>query len=82
MKDQDQKSSESFRDSIGTIDEEGKRSWIYAQKPAGSLYNKRTLLSIAYLIVFFVGWIAMHFIFIIYDICFLACTISSILINI
>ena len=53
MKDQDQKSSESFRDSIGTIDEEGKRSWIYAQKPAGSLYNKRTLLSIAYLIVFF-----------------------------
>lgn len=53
MKEQDQKSSESFRDSIGTIDEEGKRSWIYAQKPAGSLYNKRTLLSIAYLIVFF-----------------------------
>lgn len=53
MKDPDQKSSESFRDSIGTIDEEGKRSWIYAQQPAGPLYNKRTILSIVYLIVFF-----------------------------
>ena len=46
-------SHESFRDSISTINDEGKRSWIYAQKPVGSLYNKRTLLSFVYLIVFF-----------------------------
>jgi cytochrome c oxidase accessory protein FixG len=53
MNEQDQSSKDSFRDSIGTIDEEGKRSWIYAQKPAGHLYNKRTILSLVYLIVFF-----------------------------
>ncbi|MGZ4033962.1 MAG: cytochrome c oxidase accessory protein CcoG [Bacteroidia bacterium] len=46
-------SAESFRDSIATINEEGKRAWIYAQKPKGKLYNKRTILSIIYLLVFF-----------------------------
>jgi cytochrome c oxidase accessory protein FixG len=44
---------ESFRDSISTIGEDGNRSWIYAQKPKGKLYNKRTILSIVYLITFF-----------------------------
>ena len=53
MNDKDENSSESFRDSISTINEEGKRSWIYAQKPQGPLYNKRTLLSTIYLLVFF-----------------------------
>ncbi len=46
------KKDDSFRDSIATI-KDGKRAWIYALKPKGSLYNKRTLLSIYYLIVFF-----------------------------
>ncbi len=45
--------SDSFRDSIATI-KDGKRSWIYAQKPKGKLYNKRTVLSLLLLIVFFV----------------------------
>jgi len=44
---------ESFRDSIATIDKEGKRNWIYALQPKGKLYNARTVLSIFYLIVFF-----------------------------
>lgn len=44
---------ESFRDSIATI-KDGKRNWIFAQKPKGPLYNKRTILSIVYLVVFFV----------------------------
>jgi len=44
---------ESFRDSIATINKEGKREWIYAQKPKGKLYNLRSILSIFYLIVFF-----------------------------
>lgn len=44
---------DSFRDSISTIDKEGKRAWIYAQKPKGKLYNARTFLSIFYLATFF-----------------------------
>ena len=43
----------SFRDSIGTINESGKRNWVYAQKPKGRLYNKRTIVSVFYLILFF-----------------------------
>lgn len=45
--------NESFRDSISTIDKEGHRAWIYAQKPKGKLYNARTVTSIFYLIAFF-----------------------------
>ncbi len=43
---------DSFRDSIATI-KDGKRNWIYAQKPKGKLYHKRTIVSIIYLIIFF-----------------------------
>jgi len=46
-------SKESFRDSIATINEVGDRAWIYAQKPKGKLYNKRTVLSVLYLVLFF-----------------------------
>jgi cytochrome c oxidase accessory protein FixG len=44
---------ESFRDSVTTINKEGKREWIYAKKPKGKLYNLRTILSIFYLVTFF-----------------------------
>lgn len=44
---------ESFRDSVSTIDKEGRRAWIYAQKPKGKLYNLRSYLSYFYLIGFF-----------------------------
>lgn len=44
---------ESFRDSVATINKDGKRAWIYAQKPKGKLFNLRTLLSFFYLITFF-----------------------------
>ncbi len=47
-------SKESFRDSIATIDKEGGRAWIYAQQPKGKLYNKRSVLSVVYLLVFFI----------------------------
>lgn len=53
MNEQNDVGNESFRDSISTINKEGKRSWIYALKPKGSLYKKRTILSTIYLIVFF-----------------------------
>ncbi|RWZ88359.1 MAG: cytochrome c oxidase accessory protein CcoG [Hydrotalea sp. AMD] len=45
--------SESFRDRIATIDEEGKRKWVYAYKPKGKFYSIRTWLSVFYFIVFF-----------------------------
>jgi len=44
---------ESFRDSIATIDQQGKRKWIYPNKPKGRLYDLRKYLSYVYLIVFF-----------------------------
>ncbi|HWB63307.1 MAG TPA: 4Fe-4S binding protein, partial [Chitinophagales bacterium] len=50
--------NEEFRDSINTITEKGTRNWIFAKKPKGKLYNARTLVSIAYLIIFFtLPWI-------------------------
>ncbi|MFN8311004.1 MAG: cytochrome c oxidase accessory protein CcoG [Chitinophagales bacterium] len=53
--------NESFRDSIGTITSEGKRSWIFAKKPHGKFYNARTLVSLGYLIIFFgLPWIKVH----------------------
>lgn len=45
--------NENFRDSVSTIDKEGKRVWIYAKKPSGKLYNARTLSSLIYLALFF-----------------------------
>ncbi|APG65093.1 cytochrome c oxidase accessory protein CcoG [Tenacibaculum todarodis] len=37
--------NEYFRDSIGTIDEQGKRSWVYPKKPSGKFYKYRTTVS-------------------------------------
>ena len=37
--------NEVFRDSIGTINEEGKRNWIFPKKPSGPYYDKRKLVS-------------------------------------
>ncbi|MBN8836738.1 MAG: cytochrome c oxidase accessory protein CcoG [Sphingobacteriia bacterium] len=45
--------TESFRDRIATVDETGKRKWVYAYKPKGRFYTIRTLLSIFYFIIFF-----------------------------
>jgi cytochrome c oxidase accessory protein FixG len=41
-----------FRDSVGTINQEGKREWIYPKKPSGPFYNARTWFSWFLLIVF------------------------------
>lgn len=45
---------ESFRDSIGTINKEGKRTWVFPKKPSGFFYDKRKLLSY-FLLVFLIG---------------------------
>jgi cytochrome c oxidase accessory protein FixG len=44
---------ETFRDTISTVDKEGKRVWLYPTKPKGKLYNLRSYLSILYLVLFF-----------------------------
>lgn len=45
-------SEEAFRDSIATINTEGKRAFIYPTKPAGKYYNLRTYFTWLYIIVF------------------------------
>lgn len=45
--------TEAFRDRIATVDETGKRKWIYAYQPKGKFYNIRTVLSIFYFLIFF-----------------------------
>lgn len=42
---------DSFRDSIGTIDKEGKRAWIYPKKPSGFFYDKRKWVSYVLLLL-------------------------------
>ena len=37
--------NEIFRDSIATIDKEGKRSWIFPKKPKGKFYDQRKIVS-------------------------------------
>lgn len=37
--------NENFRDSIGTISEEGKRAWIFPKKPSGKFYTYRKYVS-------------------------------------
>lgn len=53
MPDTDPIQKENFRDSIATIDQQGKRKWMYPTKPKGKLYNLRKYLSYIYLVVFF-----------------------------
>jgi cytochrome c oxidase accessory protein FixG len=43
----------SFRDSVATIDEQGRRRWVFPTKPAGRLHSYRLALSIFYLGLFF-----------------------------
>jgi len=42
---------ENFRDSIGTINEEGKRAWVFPKKPVGKFYKYRKWVS--YFLLFF-----------------------------
>lgn len=42
---------EHFRDSIGTIDAEGKRAWVFPKKPKGKYYKYRSYVS--YMLLFF-----------------------------
>jgi cytochrome c oxidase accessory protein FixG len=46
---------ESFRDSIATVDKQGKRVWVYPKKPGGKWFTKRALLGYTLLVVLFAG---------------------------
>jgi cytochrome c oxidase accessory protein FixG len=52
---------QAFRDSVATINQKGKRNFLFPKQPKGPLYNKRTLASVIYLIVFFsLPWIKVN----------------------
>jgi cytochrome c oxidase accessory protein FixG len=46
---------ESFRDAIATVDEKGKRVWVYPKKPNGKFTNYRRIVSIILLTILFAG---------------------------
>lgn len=43
---------EIFRDKLATVNEQGKRNWIYAKRPKGRLYNIRSIVSWCFFIAF------------------------------
>ena len=49
----DSEEQHSYGDLVSTVDIKGKRKWIYALQPKGKLYQKRTITSIVYLVLFF-----------------------------
>ena len=44
---------ETFRDTVNTMDQSGKRKWVFPRKPKGRYTNYRLLVSIFLLAVFF-----------------------------
>jgi len=42
-----------YRDQLATLNESGKRNWVYAQKPKGKLYNYRNIVSYTLLFLLF-----------------------------
>jgi len=44
---------ESFRDHLATLDEKGRRKWVFAQQPKGLFYQVRTRISWCFFILFF-----------------------------
>jgi cytochrome c oxidase accessory protein FixG len=46
---------EEFRDSIATVDKEGKRIWIYPKKPSGHYHHRRIVVTVILLTIFFAG---------------------------
>lgn len=47
-------STDSFRDHLSTVTEEGKRKWIYPTKPKGKFFKKRALVAIVLYAFFFI----------------------------
>ncbi len=45
--------NERFRDTLGTLTEDGKRAWVYPKKPSGKLYEYRKYVSYVLLAILF-----------------------------
>ena len=46
---------EQFRDTIATVDEKGKRIWLFPKKPGGRLHGLRIIVTTVLLTIFFAG---------------------------
>lgn len=46
---------EEFRDSIATVDEKGKRIWVYPKKPSGHYHTLRIIVTVVLLSILFAG---------------------------
>ena len=44
---------EEYRDTIATVDEKGKRIWVYPKKPSGNFHNLRIIVAIVLLALLF-----------------------------
>ena len=44
-----------FRDRLATIDEKGRRLWVYAKKPKGKLTRNRNIVGLILLAFFFLA---------------------------
>ncbi len=44
---------ETFRDSVGTMEQSGKRKWVFPRKPSGKYTNYRTIVAVILLIILF-----------------------------
>lgn len=53
MNDDDEYGNESFRDSLPSVDQSGKRVWIYPKMPKGVFYNYRKYVSYVLLVFLF-----------------------------
>ena len=46
---------EEFRNTMATVDEKGRRVWVYPKKPGGRFHNARILVTVILLTIFFTG---------------------------
>jgi cytochrome c oxidase accessory protein FixG len=55
MSENNKSSSSYFRDKISTVDEQGRRVWVFPKKPSGKLTNYRHLVAIVLYLFFFIA---------------------------
>ncbi|UKN01488.1 cytochrome c oxidase accessory protein CcoG [Paracrocinitomix mangrovi] len=51
----EQRFEEEFRDSISTVDEKGKRVWVFPKKQKGKYFNRRSIVAYTLLTILFIG---------------------------
>lgn len=49
-----QQDTEIYRDTLATVNKDGNRIWLFPKQPKGRFYDARTVVSVAFLIVFLV----------------------------